>query len=862
MESPDLDTSAKKRTISRLINGNTNYVRDLKSMSTIVKAKRISRNMLQHQQTTSDAYDNYVNSKSLIKDYEETKNVPSRKIKSKLKNNQKSIDFSNLKASKYSLVDSNTEEANNMNQTEIFGHTNLQEYGINLDQAETRAINQNANDSKKLRQVARTGGNNTGINFKLKRKLSRQNDRSAINNPIRKRRHDMLKQILRPRVNQIGLRKHMKAFRRWLVQPRILDKRDYNNLKILIYPKGLSTRQSSNNMNIKAMIRRISQAIIQQKAKNEQIDNENQQLVIGSPYKEMLEDESFLNEDYDIQDKKLKQFYNHLDQINSQNYQATDYFPQWIVDEMQKIDQFTNFSNQNIFKLCTKLHKDRGINDRKAICSYLKMKVNFFKDIEKEKLEELTKKVATLEYEPKQMMIKQDDDGDFLLIIYEGKAEIQVDGKKVTEVGPHTLIGESALEYRSKRRASVIALQKCKCLALYKADYDSTVSLFKAQQKLQNQNLLRRLHVIGDWNIIKIKGFSRKLYETQFKKGQSTKQWQIKRTFQVVRRNILTLGPSSIFGMEEVILENPKRLIRARALEDTECLYANKTEFMEYFNTEDKDKFRQIIQEYTDFEKEGKQLLFEIQNKKNVSNMFLNAVNLNVGLMTRDSRSTSVNGYLTTANFNPKRNAMVKKFLQRIVGEKTDSPIEDLRLKNVKRQQYIEDYYKQNGDQLFPVVENNISIFNEENNTDQLSYSPNTKNQSVNNAYQDIQASKMRIERSINSPEKKLRDFKMEMLALQNQKKDTKTIKAWKVLLTLLFNQILQEFNAVNSNSILENIKGSALNSRNKSQKLGGTSTNSQNVSFVENGVKIRLLTELPLQITSEQPKNNIEPMR
>jgi len=31
------------------------------------------------------------------------------------------------------------------------------------------------------------------------------------------------------------------------------------------------------------------------------------------------------------------------------------------------------------------------------------MKVNFFKDIEKEKLEELTKKVATLEYEPKQI---------------------------------------------------------------------------------------------------------------------------------------------------------------------------------------------------------------------------------------------------------------------------------------------------------------------------------------------------------------------------------------------------------------------------------------------------------------------------
>jgi len=50
-----------------------------------------------------------------------------------------------------------------------------------------------------------------------------------------------------------------------------------------------------------------------------------------------------------------------------------------------------------------------------------------------------------------------------------------------------------------------------------------------------------------------------------------------------------------MFGMEEIILEYPKRFIRARALEDTELLYANKNELTEYFNTEDKEKFRQII---------------------------------------------------------------------------------------------------------------------------------------------------------------------------------------------------------------------------------------------------------------------------
>jgi CRP-like cAMP-binding protein len=67
-----------------------------------------------------------------------------------------------------------------------------------------------------------------------------------------------------------------------------------------------------------------------------------------------------------------------------------------------------------------------------------------------------------------------------MLIIYEGKAEVLVDGRKISEAGPHTLIGEAALENKQKRKASVVAITKCKCLALYKADYDSTVALFKS----------------------------------------------------------------------------------------------------------------------------------------------------------------------------------------------------------------------------------------------------------------------------------------------------------------------------------------------------------------------------------------------
>jgi hypothetical protein len=38
--------------------------------------------------------------------------------------------------------------------------------------------------------------------------------------------------------------------------------------------------------------------------------------------------------------------------------------------------------------------------------------------------------------------------------------------------------------------------------------------------------------------------------------------------------------------------ENPYRVIRARALEHSECLYANKKVFMEYFNMKDRDRVK------------------------------------------------------------------------------------------------------------------------------------------------------------------------------------------------------------------------------------------------------------------------------
>ena len=119
------------------------------------------------------------------------------------------------------------------------------------------------------------------------------------------------------------------------------------------------------------------------------------------------------------------------------------------------------------------------------------------------------------------IVIKQDDEGDFMLIIYEGKATVKVDGNEVAEKNANEVVGEAALQHRQRRKATVVASTKVKCLAIMKNDYDSAIDLFKTLQKHKIDTILQNLSFLKTWNSVKIKAFSRVLSENSFAKGQS-----------------------------------------------------------------------------------------------------------------------------------------------------------------------------------------------------------------------------------------------------------------------------------------------------------------------------------------------------
>jgi replicative DNA helicase len=56
--------------------------------------------------------------------------------------------------------------------------------------------------------------------------------------------------------------------------------------------------------------------------------------------------------------------------------------------------------NANIYSISEKLHKDRTQGEKISLEHYLKKKVKFFRDAERETLNTLASKIATMYYTP------------------------------------------------------------------------------------------------------------------------------------------------------------------------------------------------------------------------------------------------------------------------------------------------------------------------------------------------------------------------------------------------------------------------------------------------------------------------------
>ena len=100
----------------------------------------------------------------------------------------------------------------------------------------------------------------------------------------------------------------------------------------------------------------------------------------------------------------------------------------------------------------------------------------------------------------------------------------------------------------------------------------------------------------------------------------------------IVKRIVRRLGQGRQFGFEEMIKCWRERIFKAKAIGDkrVELIYLGKTEFLNQLNEKDTRKYDRLCDPYTNIMQDGKNLVSEMNQKKNKLKAFLDGANRNL----------------------------------------------------------------------------------------------------------------------------------------------------------------------------------------------------------------------------------------
>ena len=142
--------------------------------------------------------------------------------------------------------------------------------------------------------------------------------------------------------------------------------------------------------------------------------------------------------------------------------------------------------NNEAFKILKQVQILRGLTDEKLLALKDAMKIE--------------------NYEPGQVIVEQNSEGNAFYILKTGKVEVTIDGHVVRTITKHDYFGERSVIFNQKRTASVIASEKVECWVLFQVDFLRIIDqglrnhLMK-RIALQDENL-----VLSDLAIVKLLG--------------------------------------------------------------------------------------------------------------------------------------------------------------------------------------------------------------------------------------------------------------------------------------------------------------------------------------------------------------------
>lgn len=103
-------------------------------------------------------------------------------------------------------------------------------------------------------------------------------------------------------------------------------------------------------------------------------------------------------------------------------------------------------------------------------------KVQILRSLTQGQLEHLARMVQVKSYEDGNVIVEQNNPGDYFFIIKSGKVDVIKDEHVIRSVTKHDYFGERSLLFNNFRTASVVARKKVECWVIYKDDFVSMLS--------------------------------------------------------------------------------------------------------------------------------------------------------------------------------------------------------------------------------------------------------------------------------------------------------------------------------------------------------------------------------------------------
>lgn len=98
-------------------------------------------------------------------------------------------------------------------------------------------------------------------------------------------------------------------------------------------------------------------------------------------------------------------------------------------------------------------------------------KVPLFGDLNQRQLSAIARHADETEIAAGRVLLMQGEVGQEMLVLLDGRARVERDGKVVSHLGPGDVAGEMALIDGKPRSATVIAEEPCRCLVMMRREF-------------------------------------------------------------------------------------------------------------------------------------------------------------------------------------------------------------------------------------------------------------------------------------------------------------------------------------------------------------------------------------------------------